>query len=186
MRWKLVREAGRPADVVAFDEAVVTFFIGVADMLGVPRSMAAIYGVCFASPDPLHASDITDRLGISVGSAGMGLRCLCKIGALKIAPAPAPSVLALYRRRQRWGDHYTPDKDLKKVALYFLKHRLEEQLESGEARLKTIHDSIPVSGDVCGVEELRGRLRQLQTWHEQVQALVPKANDLLGLSDSAP
>src|SRR4051794_1898438 len=50
---RLVRADGRPADMVAFDEAVVAFFFDAADILGVPKSLAAIYGVCFASPEPL-------------------------------------------------------------------------------------------------------------------------------------
>lgn len=179
--WKLIRDAGRPAEVVEFDKAVVRFFLESSDLLGVPNSVAAIYGICFASPDPLHFYDITERLAISAGAVNMGLQFLRKIGALKVVPAPAASVLAAQGRRRPRGDYYTPDMELRKVAMHFLRDRLEKQLDSGETRLKTISDSIPVSEDPAGAEELRHRLRQLQTWHDKARGLVPLAKIFLQL-----
>lgn len=81
----LVRTGGRAADVVAFEEALVGFFIGAADLLGVPKSVGAIYGICFASPEPLSFSEINERLEISSGSISQGLKVLREVGALKIA-----------------------------------------------------------------------------------------------------
>ena len=68
LSWRLVRADGRPAEVVAFEEAMVSFFLEAAEMLGGPKSVAAIYGICFASPEPLSYSDVRDRLDISSGS----------------------------------------------------------------------------------------------------------------------
>jgi len=68
----MIRAAGRPADVVAFEEAVVAFFFDAAEILGVPKSLAAIYGVCFASPEPLSFSEVQERLDISAGSISQG------------------------------------------------------------------------------------------------------------------
>jgi DNA-binding transcriptional regulator GbsR (MarR family) len=68
LSWRLVRQNGRPADVVAFEESVVEFFLEASEALAVPKSLAAIYGVCFASPVPLSFSEVRDRLGISAGS----------------------------------------------------------------------------------------------------------------------
>ncbi len=64
----MIRPHGRPADVVAFEESVVGFFLETATILGVPKSLAAIYGICFASPEPLSFSDVQERLDISAGS----------------------------------------------------------------------------------------------------------------------
>lgn len=81
----LVRADGRLADVVAFEEALVGFFVEAADLLGAPKSVAAIYAICFASPQPLSFSEINERLEISSGSISQGLRVLREIGALKVA-----------------------------------------------------------------------------------------------------
>lgn len=64
----MIRPNGRPADVVAFEESVVAFFLEAATVLSVPKSLAAIYGVCFASPVPLSFSEVQERLDISAGS----------------------------------------------------------------------------------------------------------------------
>jgi len=83
-RTGLVRAGNRPAELVSFDDDVVSFFVEAADMLGVPKSVAAIYGICFASAEPLSFSQIDDRLEISSGSISQGLRVLREVGALKL------------------------------------------------------------------------------------------------------
>lgn len=85
----LVKAGDRPADVVAFEEALVSFFTDAADNLGVPKSVAAIYGICFASPEPLSFSDINERLDISSGSVSQGLKVLREVGALRVAETPS-------------------------------------------------------------------------------------------------
>jgi DNA-binding transcriptional regulator GbsR (MarR family) len=54
-----------------------------ADSLGIPRSYAQIYGLCFVSQKPVSAQDCVDRLKISRSSAGQGLRLLREIGAIR-------------------------------------------------------------------------------------------------------
>src|SRR5688572_14303026 len=80
---RLVVAGDRPADLVAFENEVVDFFVAAADLLGVPKSVAAIYGIVFASPHPLTFSDIEERLAISKGSVSQGLKVLREIGALE-------------------------------------------------------------------------------------------------------
>ncbi len=57
LSWTLVRADGRPRAIVAFEEEVVGFFIESANLLRVPKSLSAIYGICFASPDPLSFTE---------------------------------------------------------------------------------------------------------------------------------
>ena len=76
----LVLAGNRSTDVVVFEEQVVDFFISAADLLGVPKSVAAIYGIVFASPAPLSFAEIETRLNISKGSVSQGLRVLRDVG----------------------------------------------------------------------------------------------------------
>lgn len=85
--YGLVRSSGRPAGIVAFEDAVVSYFVESAEMLGVPKSVAAIYGICFASTKPLSFSEINERLEISSGSISQGLKVLKEVGALRAVPA---------------------------------------------------------------------------------------------------
>ena len=89
----------RPAAAVEFEGGVVAFFTEAAGLLGVPKSVAAIYGLTFASPEPLTFAQIEERLDLSKGSVSQGLRVLREIGALKVVQPKlrsANSVLAAF------------------------------------------------------------------------------------------
>ena len=66
----VINGAGRGAAVVAFEESVVGFFVDAADLLGVPKSVAIIYGTLFASSQALSFSDIEHHVNLSKGSVG--------------------------------------------------------------------------------------------------------------------
>ena len=56
--------------------ALVEFFVSLADMAGMPKSVGEIYGLLFASEESLAMDEIIARLGLSKGSASQGLRFL--------------------------------------------------------------------------------------------------------------
>src|SRR4051812_12191723 len=114
----LVHSGSRAEGTVAFEISVVDFFVDAADLLGVPKSVAAIYGIVFASPEPLSFREIEGRLNISKGSISQGLRVLREVGALK----------EVSREPDR-AELFTPDLEMKKLAARFLENRLQKQLE---------------------------------------------------------
>ncbi|MDO8545172.1 MAG: hypothetical protein Q7S40_32430 [Opitutaceae bacterium] len=188
----LVRGNERPADVIAFEQSVVGFFVEAADMLGVPKSVAAIYGICFASPEPLGFSEINGRLEISSGSISQGLKFLREVGALKVSespgslvsgPLPALSLSngSLVQRAARQRERYEPDMELRNLALHFIEERLEKQLTAGKSRLEAIHAAVP-SGDNGSARELKARIKALQTWNSKGRALVPLIKSFLKLT----
>ncbi|MEY4941205.1 MAG: hypothetical protein RIQ93_2940 [Verrucomicrobiota bacterium] len=158
---RLIRAAGRPAANVAFEQAVVDFFVESAGLLGVPKSVAAIYGLCFASPAPLSFSEVRERLNISAGSISQGLRVLREMGALTLVES------GLDRR-----EFFQPDLKLRKLAARWIEQRLQKQLDSGRTRLQGIAKSIPGEDGSSG-KVLRDRLKTLQAWHDQTRALLP-------------
>lgn len=88
------------SETAAVSSAIVAYFVDAAALLGVPKSVAAIYGTCFASSEPLSFSEIQERLDLSAGSISQGLKLLREMGALKIVDHPhslAPSVPQTYR-----------------------------------------------------------------------------------------
>jgi hypothetical protein len=204
----LVRADGRDTQVVRFEREVVAFFVDAADVLGVPKSVAAIYGMCFASADALSFADIADRLDISQGSISQGLRVLREIGALRISEAYVPGPFAsdplslVHRSRPR--ERYVPDLELRKLATHFIEQRLEKQLKAGKQRLKAIKRLVPTSDIgrqgtdagqqtnssadmatshfVSAGDALKCRLKHLQSWHDKSRALVPIMKTFLKLS----
>ncbi len=169
----LVRRGGRPEQVVNFEAEVVRFFIESAEILGLPKSLAAIYGICFSSQEPLSFADIAARLDLSQGSISQGLRILREVGALKIVLTGASNASdAPFRRCATRRDYYVPDFGLRKLAGQFLEERLEKLLKSGRDRLQAMQVALPDKQGPAAAE-LRLRLELLQSWHNKGCALVP-------------
>ena len=166
----LVRGNDRAPDVVAFEVALVDFFVRGAELLGAPRSVAAIYGIIFASPEPLSFADIEAHLDISKGSVSQGLRVLREIGAIKVVEGNGS-------RR----DYFAPDLELRKLVVRFLDERLQRQLADGSERLKQLSRAVPDFG-ADNTATLRERIRQLKNWHGKTRSVVPVIKTLLALT----
>ena len=160
----------RSASVVGFEEAVVDFFVDAADLLGVPKSVAVLYGVVFASPQPLSFADIEARVTLSKGSISQGLRVLREMGAIKEVSAPADR-----------SELFTPDLEMRRLIQRFLEQRLQKQLDAGKSRLGDLQRALP-DLEKSHAETLRTRLKQLQSWHEKARALLPIARTFLKLA----
>lgn len=168
LSWRLVRAEGRPAEIVEFEESVVAFFMESAAILGVPKSVAALYGICFASPEPLSYSVIQTRLNLSAGSISQGLKALREVGALKLVRIDGYECM-------------TPDLELRKLIEHWITERLQKQLSAGQSSLKTIAKTVP-GGRSAASKELRDRIKALQGWHDKASAVLPFVRTALKLS----
>jgi len=166
----LLQKQERSASVVGFEEAVVDFFVDAADLLGVPKSVAVLYGVVFASPQPLSFADIEARVTLSKGSISQGLRVLREMGAIKEVSAPADR-----------SELFTPDLEMRRLIQRFLEQRLQKQLDAGKSRLGDLQRALP-DLEKSHAETLRSRIEQLQSWHEKARALLPIARTFLKLA----
>lgn len=162
----LVVAGARPAGQVEFDRKVVDFFVSAADLLGVPKSVAAIYGIVFASAEPLSFSDVEARLDISKGSISQGLRVLRDVGALKEVSSPQDRL-----------NRFTPDLALRKLVGRFIENRVEKQLDAGSAKLATLVKAVPGSGAESA--ELQTRLESLSDWHRKARTVLPVVRAIL-------
>jgi len=165
----LVIAGTRDGAVVAFEAAMVDFFVDAAELLGVPKSVAAIYGIVFASPVPLSFADIESRLDISKGSVSQGLRVLREVGAVKEVSAKTDKT-----------ELFEPDLEMRKLVARFLENRLAKQLGQGGSRLAALNKGVP--GKNGEAAELRRRLKSLQDWHSKARALLPLAKTFLKLT----
>lgn len=148
---------------------MVDFFVDAAELLGVPKSVAAIYGIVFASPEPLSFSEISARLNFSNGSVSQGLRVLREIGA----------ILPTHSDRDRL-ERFAPDLKLRKLVIHFLEQRLEKQLDSGSQRLAGLNRAVPTADRKAAIE-LNRRLKSLGDWHARARQLLPVARAFLKL-----
>ncbi len=152
-----------------FEASVIEFFVESAELLGVPKSLATIYGTCFASAEPLSFSDIQHRIGLSAGSISQGLKVLREVGALKVVHHEAD-------RRE----FFQPDLELRKLADRWIAERLQRQLTAGNQRLKAMGKNVP-SGRPASAKILRQRIKHVQNWHDKASSVLPILRGLLKL-----
>jgi len=139
-------------------------------MLGIPKSVGEIYGLLFASAQPLAFQDIIDRLKISKGSASQGLRFLRGVGAIK----------ATYVAGDR-RDHFVPETELRALLSGFLREKIQPHLESGAVRIDGLRKmAAETSGDPARSAILRERVEKLKTWHKRGRSIVPIISKIFG------
>lgn len=170
---RLVDGDGDAVSAISQGEAeVIAIFVQMTQVLGVPRSLGEIYGLLFATPQPLVFQDIADRLRLSKGSVSQGLRFLRSVGAIK------PVVIPGDRR-----EFFEPVVELRALVSGFLRERLNPQLEEWGARakaLKVSDFSRPENASSGHLETISGRLDKLKTWQKRANTVLPMVGKLLG------
>jgi hypothetical protein len=167
----------------AFEQECVLFFEEIVQLFGVPKSVGQIYGVLYASPDPLSFSDIVDRLNISKGSASQGLQLLRSLGAILEADSAAPSTSNLNGSGTS-GMHrgtrvvYAPELSLRQLVTGVLRERIAPIATTGAdrlMRLKALAEEAPGN-----TKFYLGRAKQLETWRKRLTTVLPLLTVLLG------
>jgi len=187
----------RPSDRREFQQECVAFFAEVVQVFGVPRSLGQIYGVLYASPEPLSFSDIVERLDISKGSVSQGLQLLRSLGAINVVDAK-PNLAGLKRRTDgtdgRSGastatpgpaasdpprrDYYEPELSLRKLVSGILRERVAPLAVAGGDRLRRLRalaEQAPAGNDF-----LLDRAVQLEKWRRRLKTVLPVLSVMLG------
>jgi DNA-binding transcriptional regulator GbsR (MarR family) len=160
----------RHAAVLDFESSVVDFFGASADLIGVPRSLAAIYGVIFASPAPLSFAEIEARVNLSKGSVSQGLRTLREIGAIKEVSSKADKAKL-----------FEPDLEMRKLIARYLDNRFEAQMKGGRERLDRLKDNLRRL-PAADRRTLALRLDRLESWHTRSRRLLPVIRTFLQIT----
>ena len=152
-----------------FDKEGIEFFVEIAQMLGMPKSVGQIYGVIYFSPIPLSFTDIVEQLGISNGSASQGLQFLRSIKAVN---------LSSYSDARR--EYFEIELGLRKLVVGILKERVYPLLISGEARIKRMRE-LSRNTNEARLEKFQiERIKQLEKWRKQMGLILPVIRTLLG------
>lgn len=142
-------------------------FSGFLHVFGAPKSVGAIYGLLFASPEPLCFGDIVTRLGVSKGSVSQGVTFLRQSGAIKVV------VIADDRR-----EFFEPELGLRRLASGLINEKIQPlagETKLAVARLKKHAGEARVERNGFQL----GRIRQLETWHRQLGRALPLVQTIL-------
>lgn len=141
---------------------IIEYFVSFVQLLGLPKSVGQIYGVLFASTEPLAMDDVIQRLGISKGSASQGLALLRSLRAVTSHSVEGD-------RRE----HFAADLNVSRIVHHFFEERLMPRLEHGRERV----DAMLAEVDPSQSEEqhvLYDRIKALRKWQKRGNAIVPR------------
>ncbi|MEM7791156.1 MAG: transcriptional regulator [Verrucomicrobiota bacterium] len=128
-------------------------WVQLADDLGIPRSVAQIYGLLFMSEQPLSAKDCVEFLKISRSSAGQGLKALKEFGAIR-------SALSLGER----SGHYEIEPDLGVLIFGLLEGRILPALTSFFSKINSEELKLKEAAFITE------RLEKLRRWEGKLVA----------------
>jgi DNA-binding transcriptional regulator GbsR (MarR family) len=158
----------------SYEAGLVDIFADLAELFGNPKSYGQIYGLLFASEEPLSMEEIAQRLDISQGSISQGLRQLEAFGAVVKA-----------RHNGSRQALYTAKLEMKLLISGFLKERVIPRLESTEFRIKALRDSLSaphstLRSQPSALASMRFRLDRVAKWHRSARTILPLARKILG------
>jgi DNA-binding transcriptional regulator GbsR (MarR family) len=165
MKTPFEKTAGRRASRPSFEPLatheleLADFFVRMAGILGVPRSVAEIYALLYISIKPLDFDLIQGRLGMSKGSVSQGLKFLRDQGMIL-------SVKEKGSRRELW--HPTPSLATSLVSL--LRSQVLPALEQSAPALQRVLDGVQSNNTSPEVLE---RLARLKRWNSRALELFP-------------
>jgi len=142
------------------EREVVSLAMRAGQILGLPKSVGAIYGLLYLSPRPLTMEEIMGRLRISLGSASQGLRQLRSFKAVR--PVYTPGA-----RR----DHFEAEDQFRKLIGSFLDDEVGTELDSASERLANLTklvDRAPASER----DWLRQRVEKLENVNANARRLL--------------
>jgi DNA-binding transcriptional ArsR family regulator len=196
---------GRPPAGGCFETECAAFFSEVVQVFGVPKSVGQIYGLLFASPEPLSFSDIVERLDISKGSASQGLQLLRSLGAINVAVAKQPErnakgATGADKAKQQQGssstpggplrlapdalrrEYFEPEMSLRRLVGGVMQERISPLAAASTNRLERLRE-LAKSDEVAGDFYLT-RVKQLEVWRRRLRTVLPVLTMMLGPKSS--
>ena len=152
-----------------FEQECVALFSRYLHVLGVPKSLGGIYGLLYASPEPLCFADIVGKLDVSKGSVSQGLAFLRQTGAVHVVKVAGD-------RRE----FFEPELGLRRLASGLINEKIQplaKETKSAVSRLKQ-HAATARGGQS---EFQMERIKQLETWHRQLGRVLPVVQTILKL-----
>jgi HTH-type transcriptional regulator, glycine betaine synthesis regulator len=165
---EIVKANGLASRLEPAEVEIIHLFVQFAEALGQPRSVAEIYGLLFASHQPLSMDTLIERLNLSKGSASQGLKYLQDLGALR-------TVYVAGDRRT----HYEAIAELRKLAGRFLRQQILTHFGDSENSLDRIAAQTQKLSDKQRKHVVE-RIKLLRRWERTGRRTLPFVLKMLG------
>jgi DNA-binding transcriptional regulator GbsR (MarR family) len=157
----LDRSQASPASVEEIQREMAEIFADLADLFGNPASIGAIYGLLFASTEPLSMEEIVEKIGISTGTASQGLRRLVELEAIVPQKSDGERVT-----------RFEAKLELRPFVGMFLEQQLLPRLKRSSERIAAIENNLSTLQPATR-EVLKVRLGRASKWHRRAKTLLP-------------
>ena len=185
LRVSQKNQPGPAARSIPFEQECVSFFADVVQVFGVPKSVGQIYGLLYATAEPLTLSDIVARLEVSKGSVSQGLQLLRTLGAIhEAAKSEVSDNECQMPAQQGRGTAYVPELGLRKLIGGVLREQVAPLASTSDERLKRMTGlAMATDGDTS--DFYLDRADQLNTWRKRLKTVLPALILLLGYKSRA-
>ena len=143
----------------AHEIELADFFVQMAGILGVPRSVAQIYALLYAANSALDFDQIQAKLGMSKGSVSQGLKFLRDHEMILAVKAKGV-------RRERWE----PTPSLAASLVNLVRRQVLPALQQSTPALQRVFDGAQTAG---ASPEVLERLSRLKRWNARALELFP-------------
>jgi len=150
-----------PAASTEVERGAIDLFMSVADLLGLPRSVGALYGALYVSPQPMHMDELRKRLQLSKGATSQGLRLLRGFGAVRVV-----------RKADDRRDYFVAEDRLRPLLGGFLREQVQPHLRNGKERIRTLKAAVAKAPPETR-EFLEERIERLENWQRRSERLLP-------------
>ncbi len=177
-----------------FEQSMVALGISAATAFSLPKSVGAMFGLSFASPEPLALDDFVERLQISKGSASQGLKFLQRMGAVR----PVYPGLKTKDKGQKSKDdeaeplslvpeplsvrrtYYEPEMSLRRLLIGILNENVIPHLQQSQDKVAELRRQLKANGHTAEERELlEYRLDTMEGWGKKTRMLWPLAERVL-------
>ena len=157
----VARSQGDKDAALEIQREMAEIFADLAELFGNPSSIGAIYGLLFASPEPLSMEEIVESLGISTGTASQGLRRLVELEAIVSQKSEGERVT-----------RFAAKLELRPFVGMFLEQQLQPRLNRSAERIAQIEQNLAAL-PASTRDMLKVRLGRASKWHRRAKTLIP-------------
>ncbi|WP_439575173.1 GbsR/MarR family transcriptional regulator [Phreatobacter sp.] len=151
-------------DLPPLVQAFVLHFGEMGSRWGINRTVGQIYAVLFASPRPLCADDLVERLGVSRSNVSMGLKELQAWNLVRLKHMPGD-------RR----DFFTAPDDVWTIVRTLVEERKKREIDPTLTVLRELLMQAPASDDErhaqARMREMHELIELLTSWYAEMQRL---------------
>jgi DNA-binding transcriptional regulator GbsR (MarR family) len=156
-------------ELQTYEREIIDLVVRFGRLIGLPKSVCEIYGLLFASIEPMSMETISQKLRMSLGSASQGLKALRNLGAVSV----------VYQPGQR-KDLFKAEFNFRSIVTKFLNEEIHPQLAGTEACLERIEGaSDTLDPEVQSI--INDRIKVVRKLNRRAGQIIPAISKILSL-----